>query len=320
MVRQALVRDGSLLLSIDERLLDAARQWMPSLPVSVESEHPQRAGILVDIGDGVQRPHFAHGKPDLRLGATECWTETGKDRAFVQNDERTIAASLDLKLRIAQVVAASSAVEAHDMTSALTLISALLLLRDGRTPVHAGGVVDPRTDGVWLLLGDSHSGKSTTTANLVKGGWSYLSDDYVVIRQAAGGIEAEGWPEDFHVDEGYARGESTGTRTTLAESSLRGDARKECGMLSGLLFTRIVPGEPTAIAPVDASTALERLIRQTPWLMADPPSAPALLSLLSSASSLPAGEIQLGLDTYRDAELLAEIVSDFAGRSGRAHE
>ena len=206
LVRQALVRDGSLVLSIDDRLLESARQWMPSLPASIESEHPQGEGILVDIGSVTQPPHFAHGKPDLRLGATECWTETGADRAFVQNEDRTITASLDLKHRVARVAAASTTVEAHDMTSVLTLTSALLLLRDSRTPVHAGGVLVPGTSEVWLLLGDSHSGKSTTTANLVKGGWSYLSDDYVVIRQTAGGIEAEGGPEDFHVDEGGSRG------------------------------------------------------------------------------------------------------------------
>ena len=315
LVRQSLVRDASLVLSIDERLVEAASQWMPSLPTTIESEHPPGAAVLIDVGSAARLPRFAHGKPDLRLGSVDCWTETGTDRAFVQNDDRTITAVIYLEHRVARVVASNGSVDMRDMTSVLTLVSALLLVRDGRTPIHAAGVVRPQTSDVYLLLGDSHSGKSTTTANLVKAGWSYLSDDYVVIRQIGSAIEAEGWPEDFHVDEGWGRGESTGLRTTLPESSLRDNSRKDCGILSGLIFTRIVADGPTAIERIDASSALERLIRQTPWLMADPASAPRLLDLLSAASSLPAGEIRLGLDSYRDAALLAHVVSEFVDRS-----
>ena len=76
------------------------------------------------------------------------------------------------------------------------------------------------------------------------------------------------------------------------------------------MFTRVSPDEPTRIDPIDASSALERLIRQTPWLIADPKSAPPLLDLLGSAASLPAGEIRLGLDTYRDPELLSRVISE----------
>ena len=313
--RQSLVRDGSLVLSIDARLLRAASQWMPSLPTTSESEHPGAPAILADIGKAVEPPLFAKGKPDLRLGATDCWTDAGSDTAFVRNDDRTITASVDLARRNAQVVASDADVDTRDMTSVLTLVSALLLLRDGRTAIHAGAVTRPGASSVWLLLGDSHSGKSTTTANLVKAGWSYLSDDYVVLSGDQRGIGVEGWPEDFHVDEGWSRGESTGTRGVLSEASLPPGARRDDGTLAGLIFTRIDAEQPTRIDSISSSSALERLIRQTPWLMADPKSAPRLLDLLGAASSLPAGEMRLGLDSYRNAELLAKTVSEFADQS-----
>lgn len=269
--------------------------------------------MLVEIGAVAARPKFAHGKPDLRLGTTDCWTES--DTAFIGNDDRTITAELDLARRVARVVATDESVEPRDMTSVLTLASALLLLRNGRTPIHAGAVARPGTKSVWLLLGDSHSGKSTTTANLVKAGWSYLSDDYVVLSRENSEITVEGWPEDFHIDEGWARGESTGVRGKLPESSLPTGSRLDVGKLTGLLFTKIEASEPTRAEPVTSSASLERLIRQTPWLMADPRSAPALLDLLTAASSLPSGEIRLGLDTYREAQRLSRIVSEFADRS-----
>jgi hypothetical protein len=314
-VRQSLVRDGSLVLSIDRRLLHAASHWMPSLPVTQEAVHPDGAAILVDVGEVARMPPWVHRKPDLRLGSTDCWKESGADSAFIQNDDRTMTASLDLDRRVAHVVAAAQDVEPRDMTSVLTLAAALLLLRDRRTPIHAGAVAPAASSSVWLLLGDSHSGKSTTTANLVKAGWSYLSDDYVVLSGKGGLIMVEGWPEDFHVDEGWSRGESTGIRATLPESSLPRGARTGSGVLGGLFFTRIEASEPTRLTPISSASALERLIRQTPWLMADPTSAPGLLDLLGAASSLPAGEIRLGLDTYRDAELLSQIVSEFEDRS-----
>ena len=290
---------------------------MPSLETSKHSGHPNGPAIVVDMDAVAPVPPFAHRKPDLRLGTTQSWSDSGTDSAYVINDDRNLSAVADLASRTARVSTASETVEASDMTSVLTIVSALLLLRDGRTPIHAGGVVDPESSGAWLLLGDSHSGKSTTTANLVKAGWSYLSDDYVVMSMRDGSIDVEGWPEDFHVDEGWSRGESTGVRGNLRESSLRAGARSESATLAGLIFTRIAAEEPTILELIDAPAALERLIRQTPWLMADPKSAPALLDLLGAAASLPSGELRLGMDTYADPRRLSTIITSFAGQHSR---
>ena len=51
------------------------------------------------------------------------------------------------------------------------------------------------------------------------------------------------------------------------------------------------------VDPIEPVVALQRLIRQSPWLMGDSASAPTVLHLLRSAASTPAGELRLGAAT-----------------------
>ncbi|HEX6575106.1 MAG TPA: hypothetical protein VF042_09030, partial [Gemmatimonadaceae bacterium] len=165
-----------------------------------------------------------------------------------------------------------------------------------------------------------HSGKSTTTANLIKAGWSYLSDDYVVLSASDDSISIEGWPDDFHIDEGWSRGESTGTRGTLKESDLPPGRRVESATLSGVLFTYVNPMDATTATAIPPVVALERLIRQSPWLVADPESAGKVFDLLKEAASLPCGDLSVGLDSFSDPTVLDRVVREFIDRQLRELE
>jgi hypothetical protein len=71
----------------------------------------------------------------------------------------------------------------RDVFAALTVAAALLLNRQGKLLLHAAAFVAP--DGLaWLLIGDSHSGKSTTCASLMRYGLAFLADDQVVVSAA----------------------------------------------------------------------------------------------------------------------------------------
>ena len=313
-IRQDLLRDGSLTLSVDAQLRDAAAGWMPALPTTTEMRHPDGAGIRVDVmrtSSGERRRE----NPALRLGKVNAWVDATYNAAYATTPSGHLECRVDLTRRIAHVAIREDA-SAHDVTSALTIVSALLLVRAGRTPIHAAGVVEPGSRNVWLLAGDSHSGKSTTTANLVHAGWSYLSDDYVVVSQGSDeSVEVEGWPGDFHMDEGWERGESTGKRGTLAESELPPESRIDSGVLAGILFPSVDRNEATRIDAIEPVVALQRLIRQSPWLMGDSASAPTVLHLLRLAASTPAGELRLGMDSYRDGARVAALISGFADRA-----
>src|SRR5690606_30425993 len=74
--------------------------------------------------------------------------------------------------------------------------------------------------------------------------------------------------------------------------------------LGGLLFPRVRPDEPTSVQPLNGATALSLLIRQTPWLVADPGAASDLLTLLSRISSFPAYHLSVGRDSDADSSVL----------------
>ena len=317
-VHQALLRDRSLILSVDESLRDVVSEWMPSLPAESADYHPEGPSIRVDRGSA--RLFEEPARPSLALGRVKAHVDSAAGTAVLWSTMRDIHGTLDLKTRIAHIVVRDDASPGSaDLTSVLTIAAALLLLRDGRSAMHAAAVVHPGNGRAWLLCGDSHTGKSTTTANLIRAGWSYLSDDYVVLSRAGHSIEIEGWPDDFHLDEGWARGESTGVRGTYRESDLPPGMRRTHAPLGGVLFTQIDPEEPTVVQEIPPVIALERLVRQSPWLVADSASARGVFDLLRDAASTNCGELQLGLDTFANPELLGSIVRRFTDRARSRH-
>lgn len=311
-VHQPLVSDGSLILSIDETLRDVAAQWMPKIAHEHAAAHARGDSIRVGR-DILERPDLS-GAPILALGRVRAWLSESRDSMWLENSGSTIVSSVDLAGRVANVsVGHVDASAMNDMTSILTIVAALLLVRDGRTPVHAGGIIDPVTGNAWLLVGDSHSGKSTTTANLIRAGWSYLSDDYVVIFRRKSGVTVEGWPDDFHLDAGWKSGRPAGVRETVGESSFAEGRRIASAPLGGMLFPRVESSSATRLDAVSPAVALERLIRQSPWLVADESSAGKVFELLTRAASLPSADLRLGLDTFANPELLSQLVAGFTG-------
>lgn len=305
---QPLVRDRSLMLSVEEDLRSLASDWMPSIAAETVAHSPEGAAICVRRG--VSPNDSPETTPSLMLGGVRAWVNG--DSAHVANATRTLTGDADLANRKASLLVADAEPPTADVTYALAMTAALLLVRDGRTPVHSGGVVDPDTGRGWLLVGDTHTGKSTTTANLMKSGWAYLSDDYVVLSRAGDMIEVEGWPDDFHLDEGWHRGESTGVRRVVSEHDLPSGKRAEAAPLGGILFTRIAADKPTAIETISPAAALERLMRQSPWLVADSKCAAQVFRLLSDAASRTCGDLRLGRDVLADPKKLDSLVRNFA--------
>jgi len=91
------------------------------------------------------------------------------------------------------------------------------------------------------------------------------------------------------------------------------DKRVASAKLGGVLFPSVSADQPTQIEETSAAVALERLIRQSPWLVADSESAPKVFDLLARAAALPSGNLRLGLDTFANPELLSRVVREFTG-------
>jgi hypothetical protein len=313
-IARSLLHDGALRMEVVPELLRAASLWIPLLP---EDTPADPAGAVVRVlarepSSGPRPDAPPSVPPTMRMGNVAAWLDG--DRAVLDGTSGfhgvVHLASRSAGLRVPPVAdAALSDPAAWDLFSAATLAAALLLGRMDRALAHAAAVVGP--DGrAWLLVGDSHAGKTTTSANLLQAGWRYVSDDQVVLYRAAdGGLGVEGWPRPFHLDEGWEGGAPLHRRGSTDPRERWPGRWMRTAPLAGLLFPRVEAHQPTARGRLPASDALARLLRQSPWLLADRGAAPRVLRLLREAASLPAYELRLGLDTYANPQRLVRALA-----------
>src|SRR5215212_4597049 len=134
-IHQPLVRDGSLILSVDESLRGAVGEWMPSLPETSADDHPPGPSIRVDRGD--VEPFDGSGLPSLMLGRLKAWVDSKRGFASLVSSTGEIDALVNLRERVATVIVHDEVDPLPaDVTSMLTITAALLLVRDGRSPIH----------------------------------------------------------------------------------------------------------------------------------------------------------------------------------------
>ena len=309
--RIALLQDGTLELRVAESLVSVVAAWLPFSAVPVADVIPE-ATITVKQGIVRESPVCSHS---LRLGDVSVWVDDAHRQAILHGPSSGAAGHIDLAVRGATLTIspdANSRSIASDISTMLTLSAALLFNRLGKALVHAAAVAPPLGP-AWLLVGDTHAGKTTTTVNLMAAGWEYLSDDHVVLStesdECATAITVDGWPRTFHLDEGWSKGLPGGLRVdadprALAPGQLRAHAR-----LAGLLFLTVVRDAPTRIESLSAADALALLLRQSPWLVADRHAAPAVLAMLTHTAKLPARHLFLGLDTFSDSGQLVRCLA-----------
>jgi hypothetical protein len=151
----------------------------------------------------------------------------------------------------------------------------LKLLRPlGLYSLHAAGVVSPHGAGL-LLVGASGCGKSTLALGLVRQGWSYLSDDAVLLRRRAAMVEAYALRKPCYVNADVA---ARYVDLPLGEEvpDTAGERRRQVHIeqaFSGqvvsktqpqvVLFPRIVPQPHSTLQPLERLSALRDLLTQS---------------------------------------------------------
>ena len=200
-----------------------------------------------------------------------------------------------------------------DACSMLTMAAGFLLAGRRRVLLQAAAVRRP-DGGVLLLAGDTGTGKSTTAVTLARApGWAWLSDDQVILAPGTdNGVEVLAWARHPRVDAGYGRRENTGESRDANPELVRSLPWAARGALAGSLLPLVNLESPSATRPAPGTGAMEVLIRQCTWIMAEPGSAKAALEVLSLAASFPARFLDLGLDTYGRPERLAALLDERA--------
>jgi hypothetical protein len=310
-VEHSLLHDDALIVHTDVMVAEIVASWLPLHAAAPRVKAERRAVIDVVVEDPtVASTAFADDAPLLRFAGVQVHALDGD----VLRLDGTSAARgrIDLEAQRATIAVPCSADTtdaslAHDIYSMLTLSAAFLVGRLRGALVHAAGVVDP--DGrAWLLVGDTHAGKTTTCVSLLSaGGWRYLADDQVVLRLGDhGALVAQGWPRRAHLDEGFGDAIVTGTRGTVDLRAQWGDRWMARAPLGGVLLPSVKADRPTSLSAAAGAAGFTALVRQSPWLMADRAVASAVMALLRDAASHPTFSLSLGRDSYARGELLAE--------------
>jgi hypothetical protein len=285
---------------------EALDKWLP-IPVAGPGDFvPPVARIRIAPTPTIPSRH-PDGPATLRLSSVRAWV-AGDQVELVGSSKAS--GTIDLAGLVADLFSGNEhANTARELYSMLTLSAAFLLGRIGRALVHAAAVVAP-DERARLLIGDAWSGKSTTLVTLIEAGWDWLSDDQVVLeRSESGEVLAEGWARPFHLDEGWTEGEPVGRRRAVDPAELGPGRQQASAALGGLLFPRVESQTNTHVESASPAQAFEGLVRQSPWLLADPGAAPPILDLLRSTALLPAHRLVLGNDTFRRPERLIQSLA-----------
>jgi len=298
------VADGALAILARTSDADWLPRWLPRPHPNLDAERVRvrlrelESAERAVLGDHADRP------PTLRFGSVRAWVDPVNRAVWLAG--AAAGGWLDLTGGTGVVDPAGSPEEGCTL---LSIASGLLLASRGRPLIHAGAVRRP-DGGVLLLVGDTHSGKTTTTLTLARApGWSWVSDDQVVLTtDSAGSIEVLGWVRRPHLDRGYLQGWTSGDRCDADEQFLASLDWQPRGPLAGLLLPAVQSDTTSRPLPATAAEGLEALIRQGAWMLAEPAAARATLGLLRAAADTGARRLLLGLDCYGRPEQLVRLV------------
>lgn len=310
-----LVQDDALSLHVAPAASPHVDAWLPfsARDASPPTSEPlfSRATITVHsverLSGETTLPKIT--PPTLRLGGVDLSFSDTTQRVTLHSNSHHVAGTIDLETLQANIdiVTNTPPSRSGDVASVLTLCAALLLNRLGRALVHAAAIVPPdNSSRAWLLVGDTHAGKTTTTANAITAGWHYLSDDHVVLSIHDDLLFVEGWPRTFHLDAGWRTESPKHHRVDVDPRHLSSAHWRSSAQLGGLLFPAVVAEHPTSLTPISSAEVLAGLVRQSPWLMADRRAAPSVLKLLTAAAQCPARRLTLGIDTFNNPGLLIQ--------------
>ncbi len=185
--------------------------------------------------------------------------------------------------------------------------------------LHANGV--GQKDQQFLLIGESGSGKTTLTLSLLQSGWRYLGDDVVVLEQRAQGVAA------LALQRGCACTPQTAAFFPALQAALtetldpvrhkRQLALEACygpqfvpSLTPRILLFPTVTGEPRShLLPLDATTAMLRLMEQSAALLIEPRSAALQMAMLRQLlQQARAYRLWLGQDVYREPAAVAALL------------
>jgi len=261
----------------------------------VESSDPELRNLIVELFAGWQLTPVPepHRSPDIRIsfccGETPHEVRTDLNHFDVADGGKCYTDGADFYLVLGEAlvhlqngapvtvdVSFSDLPVAGDpmLARATSFAVCAGLRRFGLFDLHSAGVVDPHDGKGVLIVGPSGSGKSTLAVRLASAGWSYLSDDELLLSLDDGAVEARGFRSFF------AMSTSDPFKHCFEPDAVFG-ARRTSQVAPGLiLFTRLSDQSESRLSKLTQAETMTRLIRACPWATYDTAVASANLEVL----------------------------------------
>jgi hypothetical protein len=305
----ALTPSSYVLTCNDRELEQALRAWLESSKLT----WPGGIELSVEVVDSLPvrddtRETFTMADLEVQAGAPEGtvrvrWTSPAADAVIHETLPR------------ATVIMTREAVAKFEMAERSFLLVVLLfvLRRVGWYHIHCAALVDPRGRG-WIFVGQSHSGKSTTSALLAAHGWSVSTDDIAFVNGGEKQATLHGFAAPIALREG---GQSLLGATGGLDFSRRGKMGFQPQDLGGGWIPTVTPevivfptvGERTSLEPVTPREAMNMLIASSIWVLFETVHAQEHLDSLSRlVSQSKAFKGTIGPDLLRDPNLLLELM------------
>lgn len=193
--------------------------------------------------------------------------------------------------------------------------------------LHSAGVVPIDGQKAVMIAGPSGSGKSTLTSLLARSGWSYLSDDILLLSERNRGLEAQAFRRFFALTANtvqVANLELKATGNVFKERVLPEDHfganQIQSAVPGSILFSSISGEGQSRFSPLSATEAMTRLLRLCPWASYDKATSIDHLRLLGQlANSVASFELQAGRDLVTDPLMAGRLVSNLIDETETSH-
>ncbi|MGH7582293.1 MAG: hypothetical protein ACREL5_03595 [Gemmatimonadales bacterium] len=268
--------------SNDSRLEAAVSTWL------VDSRMPLPDGfrLHVEVVDEVgawddPREIFPQGDTDVRAGEPLGWVHLTWRAAPAR-------ARVEADIPEALIELSRAALEQEDWLFRSFLLITLIFLwkRHGYYHVHAATAIDPHGRG-WMLIGNSCSGKSTTTALLASRGWQVSTDDIAFLTSGGDRAAVRGFRSRVALRAGGYELLQRPGGTALTSRRKTGFWPEELGATwipvvkpDIILFTSVA-GERTMFRAATPQEIMQELLQWSLWVMFESTNAQEHLDLLA---------------------------------------
>ena len=201
------------------------------------------------------------------------------------------------------------------------------LRRSGVFEIHSAGVISPDSKSTIMIAGASGSGKSTLTAQLADLGWSYLSDDILLLTEVGEELELRGLRRFFALTSHTLaavglpgiNGEVNPKRRVIPEDHFS-RAPLEQSKPAAIVFPTLTRQQTSQMSRLTASETMSRLLRLCPWASYDKGTSLEHLRLLGRLANSASGfELLAGTDILNDSKLTAQMFLNISDKAFSAY-